>query len=375
VRRSFDLSGFWAVLYKEVIHVTRDRLTLILAVALPVVQMTLFGYAVNMRVEHIGAAYVNEDRGPLSIQVLDLLHASQQFDLVAVAPSREALRQLIVRGKVKAAFDIPPNFTADVASGRGAQVQVLIDGSDSNVAQQAYAASTEIGNTLSAQFGSHTTAAPALVDVRPRMLFNPSLRSANFFVPGLVGVIMQLITVFLMSLSIVGERERGTLDQLLVTPIGVTGLLLGKVVPYAAISIIDFFAVLAAMVFIFQVPIAGSFPLLVVLACVFLLVALGLGLMISSVAQTQAQAVLMTFAITLPSILLSGFVFERDLMPLVLQWLGYLIPLTYFLEILRGIVLRGAGLADLWPSVVALLALGVFLLTVASLRFARRAVS
>jgi ABC-type multidrug transport system permease subunit len=204
------------------------------------------------------------------------------------------------------------------------------------------------------------------------MLFNPSLRSANFFVPGLVGVILQLITVFLMSLSIVGERERGTLDQLLVTPIGVTGLMLGKIMPYALISTIDFFAVLGAMVYVFNVPIAGSVPLLLVLSFVFLLVALGLGLTISSVATTQAQAVLLTFAATLPSILLSGFVFERDLMPVVLQWLGYAIPLTYFLEILRGIVLRGAGLADLWPSVVALIVLGVVLLTVASVRFSRR---
>ena len=373
MRRALDFSGFAAVLYKEVIHVTRDRLTLILAVALPVVQMTIFGYAVNMRVEHIGAAYLDEDRGPLSVRALDALRASQQFDFVKVAASREELRRLIVRDKVKAAFDIPPNFSADVGSGRGAQIQVLIDGSDSNVAQQAYAAATTIGAALSAEFGPQTTTTPVVVDVRPRMLFNPSLRSANFFVPGLVGVIMQLITVFLMSLSIVGERERGTLEQLLVTPIGVMGLMLGKIMPYAAISMLDFFAVLAAMVFIFQVPIAGSLGLLVALAFVFLLVALGLGLMISSIARTQAQAVLMTFAITLPSILLSGFVFERDLMPTVLQWLGYLIPLTYFLEILRGIVLRGAGLADLWPSVVAMLVLGVLLLTVASARFARHA--
>jgi ABC-type multidrug transport system permease subunit len=372
MRQPFDLTGLGAVLYKEFIHVTRDRLTLILAVVLPVVQLTIFGYAVNMRVEHIGAAYLNEDRGMLSVRVLDAMAASQQFDFVRSARSREELRQLIVQDKVKAAFDIPPNFSADVASGRGAQVQVLIDGSDSNVASQAFAGATAVGGALAQQFGPKTTVTPSLIDVRPRMLFNPSLRSANFFVPGLVGVILQLITVFLMSLSIVGERERVTLDQLLVTPIGVTGLMLGKIMPYALISTIDFFAVLGAMVYVFNVPIAGSVPLLLVLSFVFLLVALGLGLTISSVATTQAQAVLLTFAATLPSILLSGFVFERDLMPVVLQWLGYAIPLTYFLEILRGIVLRGAGLADLWPSVVALIVLGVVLLTVASVRFSRR---
>lgn len=373
MRTSLNFTGFIAVLYKEVVHVTRDRLTLILALALPVVQLIIFGYAVNMRVEHIGAAFLNEDRGAASVRVLDALRASNQFDLVHEAQSRDELRRLIIGNRVKAAFDIPPNFSADVASGRDAQLQVLIDGSDSNVAQQAYSASIAIGNVVSTELGPQATVTPTVVDVRPRMLFNPSLRSANFFVPGLIGVIMQLITVFLMALSIVGERERGTLDQLLVTPIGSTGLMLGKIVPYAVIGMIDFFGVLAAMVWVFRVPIAGNVGLLLVLAAGFLVAALGLGLLISAIARTQVQALLMTFAATLPSILLSGFVFERDLMPLVLQWLGYAIPLTYFLEILRGIVLRGAGVAELWPSITAMLVLGFVLITTASVRFSRRA--
>jgi ABC-type multidrug transport system permease subunit len=370
MRRRADLTGFSAVIYKELIHVFRDRLTLILAIALPTVQLIIFGYAVNLRVEHIGAAYLNEDGGALSVRALDALRASNQFDLIIQARSRARLRRLIVANRIKAAFDVPPNFTADVASGKGASLQVLVDGSDSNVAQQAYSAAGEVGTILSSEFGGQPP--PALVDVRPRMLFNPSLRSANFFVPGLIGIIMQLITIFLMALSIVGERERGTLEQLLVTPIGATGLMLGKVVPYALLGFVDFLFVLAAMVWVFSVPIAGSLGLLLALGAAFMLVALGLGLLISSVARNQLQALLLTFAVTLPSILLSGFVFERDLMPLLLQWLGYAIPLTYFLEILRGIILRGAGLAELWPSVMAMLALGVVLVGVASSRFARR---
>jgi len=175
-----------------------------------------------------------------------------------------------------------------------------------------------------------------------------------------------------MALSIVGERERGTLDQLLVTPIGVTGLMLGKIIPYAIIGSIDFLFVLAAMVWVFGVPVAGSVPLLLALGGVFMVVALGLGLLISSVAKNQVQALLFTFAVTLPSILLSGFMFERDLMPAVLQWLGYAIPLTYFLEILRGIILRGAGVAALWPSIAAMVILGSVLIVVSSARFSRR---
>jgi ABC transporter DrrB family efflux protein len=371
VRRAFDLRGFSAVLYKEIIHITHDRITLVLALVLPVLQLLIFGYAINTRVEHIGTAYFDEDRGPMAVRLLDALRASKEFDLVRVATSRAQLHDLIVADRVKVAVDIPPEFSADVRAGRPAQIQVLIDGSDSSVAQEAYAASSLIGSALSQTLSPQAGVTAQLIDVRPRMLFNPGLLSANFLVPGLIGVIMQIITIFLTALAIVGERERGTLDQLLVTPIGSTGLMLGKIVPYAIIGFVDFLFVFTAMRFVFGVPIAGSVPLLLVLAVGFLIAALGLGLLVSSIAKTQLQAMLMTMGIMLPSILLSGFFFERDNMPLVMQWIGYAIPLTYFLEILRGIILRGAGLAELWPSVVAMLSLGIALIVVASVRFAR----
>lgn len=371
MRRPFDVRGFGAVLYKELIHVVHDPTTLVLALALPLLQLLIFGYAINTRVEHIGTAYLDEDHGQIAVRVLDALRASQDFDLVYAAGSREQLHELIVADKVKIAIDVPPNFSADVIAGRPAQLQVLIDGSDSSIADVALASASSIGSALSAQFDPRLSVTPQLIDVRPRTLFNPSLRSANFLVPGLIGVIMQIITIFLTALAIVGERERGTLDQLLVTPIGSTGLMLGKIVPYAAIGFIDFLGVFAAMLYVFKVPIAGSALLLLVLAIGFLLAALGLGLLVSSVARSQLQAMLMTMGIMLPSILLSGFFFERDAMPWIMQALGYAIPLTYFLEILRGIILRGAGLAELWPSVTAMLSLGLFLVIVASVRFAR----
>lgn len=370
MRKPFDMRGFRAVLYKEVIHVVHDRTTLILALLLPIVQLLLFGWAINTRVAHISTAYLDEDRGAAAVQVLDALRASDDFDLVYTATSREDLRQRIVAGRVRVAVDVPPNFTAGVRAGKQVQLQVLIDGSDSSIAQEALGAASSIGQAVSARIRGDVTIAP-LIDVRPRMLFNPSLRSANFLVPGLIGVIMQLITIFLTSLSIVGERERGTLDQLLVTPIGSTGLMLGKIVPYAIIGFVDFLLVLSAMRFIFDVPIMGNVWLLLLLSIGFLISSLGLGLLISSVARTQAQAMLMAFGTMLPSILLSGFFFERDSMPLFMQWVGYAIPLTYFLEILRGIVLRGETMSALWPSVTAMLALGAWLLVVASVRFAK----
>jgi ABC transporter DrrB family efflux protein len=370
MRAAFDPRGFSAVLYKEWLHVLRDRATLGLTLLLPTLQLLLFGYAINTRVEHIPTAYYDEDRGALAVRALDSLRTSQQFDLVHQASSRQELESLIVAGKVHVAVDVPPNFTADVLAGRQGQIQVLIDGSDSSIAQQAYGASGLIGHALSVELHPQQAAAE-IVEVRPRMLFNPDLRSANFLVPGLIGLIMQLITIFLMALSIVGERERGTLDQLLVTPIGSTGLMLGKIVPYVTLGFVDFLLVLLAMVFIFQVPIAGSVTLLLALGLCFLMAALGLGLLVSTVAQTQLQAILMTFALTGPSILLSGFFFERELMPTVMQWIGLTIPMTYFLEILRGIILRGAGLDALWPQVLAMTGLGIALILISSIRFAR----
>ena len=371
MRRAFDVRGFAAVLYKEIIHVTHDRTTLLLALALPLLQLLIFGYAINTRVEHIGTAYLDEDRGPVAVQVLDALRASQEFDMVYRAASRDQLHELIVADRVKVAIDLPPHFSADVSAGRPAQLQVLIDGSDASIADEALAASTSIGQALAATVDPRIRVAQSLIDVRPRMLFNPSLRSANFLVPGLIGVIMQIITIFLTALAIVGERERGTLDQLLVTPIGSTGLMLGKITPYAVIGFFDFLGVFVVMRLVFGVPIAGDVALLLVLAIGFLLAALGLGLLVSSVARSQLQAMLMTMGIMLPSILLSGFFFERDAMPWIMQLVGYAIPLTYFLEILRGIILRGAGLPELWPSVTAMLTLGFALIGAASVRFAR----
>jgi ABC-type multidrug transport system permease subunit len=367
-RNAFDLRGYGAVLYKEVRHVVRDRITLILAIAIPIIQVTIFGYALNTKVEHVASAVLNEDLGPASIAFIDALAASRTFDVTERVATRAALMDAVVSGRVRAGFDIPPNFTADVRAGRPAHVQALIDGSDAAIAQPAYGGAAAIG-------GAFLGSASPPVDVRPRVLFNPGLRSANFFVPGLIGVIMQLITMFLTSLSIVGERERGTLDQIMVTPIGALGLMLGKITPYAMISFVDMLLVLAAMRWIFGVPIAGSLTLLIILSLGFLVAALGLGLLVSSAAQTQVQAMLGVLAFTLPSVLLSGFFFERSLMPPIMQWIGYLIPLTYFFEILRGIILRGAGLGDLIQPVAAMLVLGSVVLIAASIRFTRRSTS
>ncbi|HTU68834.1 MAG TPA: ABC transporter permease [Candidatus Baltobacteraceae bacterium] len=364
----FDFSGINAVIYKELRQILRSRFTLFLAIGVPLVQMLLLGYAINTTVEHVPAAVYNEDRGPAAQAFIDSLAGSRTFDVVAYVSSRKALLDTIVSGRVRAAFDIPQNFTADLLAGRDPAVGAFIDGSDSAIAQVAYGSAVTLSGIPLRNLTSGVTSP---FEVRPVVLFNPAMRSANFFVPGLIGLVLQNITIMLTALAIVGERERGTLDQLLVTPIGTAGLMLGKLVPYVMVAALQFIAVLLGMRFVFNVPIAGSVLLLALLSLCFLLVSLGLGLFVSTVAQTQIQAQLMAIFILLPSVLVSGAVFERSLMPVPMQIFGYVIPLTYYIEILRGIIIRGAGVAQLWPSIVPMLAYGVIIFVMASIRFAR----
>ncbi len=363
-----DFRGTGAVIYKELRQMLRSPITIGLAIVLPIMQMLLLGYAINTTVEHVPAAVLREDPGPGAQAFLDALTGSRTFDVVRRVRSRAELRESIVRGRVRIAFDIPPNFTADLLAGRTPAIGAFIDGSDSAIAQVAYGSAIALGGIPLRGLSEPPHAA---YQVRPVVLFNPAMKSANFFVPGLIGLIMQNITIMLTALAIVGERERGTLDQLLVTPIGTAGLMLGKLIPYAMLSTIDFFVLLGALRFIFGVPIAGNVLLLTVLSIGFLMTALGLGLFISTVAQTQIQAQLMAIFILLPSVLLSGAVFERALMPLPMQIVSYAIPLTYFVEIQRGIIVRGAGAPELWNSIVPMLLYGAVIFVLASLRFAR----
>ena len=363
-----DFSGMGAVVYKELRQILRSPFTLALAIGVPLVQTLLLGYAINTTVEHVPAAVYREDRGPAAQAFIDSLAGSRTFDVVAYSQSREGLIDQIVAGRVRAAFDIPQNFTADLLAGRHPAVGAFIDGSDSAIAQVAYGSAVALGGI---PLRNVTQEPMQPYEVRPTVMFNPAMRSANFFVPGLIGLVLQNITIMLTALAIVGERERGTLDQLLVTPIGTAGLMLGKLIPYVLVAALQFAAVLLGLRFVFDVPIVGSVLLLSVLSLAFLLVSLGLGLFISTVAQTQIQAQLMAIFLLLPSVLVSGAIFERSLMPEPMQLFGYAIPLTYYIEILRGVISRGAGIAQLWTSILPMLAYGLLIFTAASIRFAR----
>lgn len=369
--------GFRSIIVKEFIHIRRDPLTLLIAMLIPMVQLTIFGYALDTDIKNIRTAVYDLDRRAASRDLINAFAATRYFRIAEYVDSERALRQAIVAGRVSVGVEIPPDYSERLARGQDARVLVLVDGSDSQVAFRAQSTALSLGLRLSIQRVAraqirHPELVEGPVDIRPRTLFNPDMRSANFFVPGLVGVIMQIVTVLLTALSIIREKENGTLEQLLVTPVGRLGLMLGKLVPYGVLGVVETALVLFVMWSVFGVPINGSLLLLWALIPIFLFTGLGLGLLISTIAQSQPQAFQISFLVIMPSILLSGFVFPRDSMPAPIYPVTCIIPVTYFLEILRGIIIRGAGWPELWPQALILAGMGITIITIATARFQKR---
>ncbi len=372
--------GFRSIFYKEVIQISRDPLTLALMLLVPMIQLMVFGYAINTDVRNIKTAVYNLDPGPQSRNLLQAFENTDYFRIERYVGSDDELNKSIVTGSVKVGIKIPPDYSERLLANRQATVLVLIDGSDSSIATQSLQVASQVGLTESLArlstgvegSGSRTSKLP--IEIRPKMLFNPDSRSANFMVPGLIAVILQIITTLLTAFSIVREREQGTLEQLMVTPVRPFGLMLGKLVPYGLIGIVETLTVLTVMRLVFDVPINGSLLLLLSLSILFLFTALAIGLLISTKAQSQMQALQLAWLIMLPSVLLSGFMFPRDSMPVVMRLIGYLVPATHFMEIIRGIVLRGATLVDLLPEVLTLAFMGLVLLVLSALRFRKKLV-
>jgi ABC-type multidrug transport system ATPase subunit/ABC-type multidrug transport system permease subunit len=380
--RSSPLRGFGAIFIKEFAHIRRQPTTLFFMLVIPVMQMLIFGYALQTQVWNIPTVVYDLDGRDASRDLVASFQNTRKFRIVERVHDDDAFDRAFASGRVKVGIRIPPDYTEKLIHAEQSAVQVLIDGSDSQVATTAQNAANLLGLTRSLQigraFGESRQLGPARdptgqvalpIDVRARLLYNPDLESANFFVPGLVGIILQLVTLFLTSFAIVRERELGTLEQLFVTPVGRAGLLLGKLAPYALVGFVETILILTVMTFLFQIPIAGSLWHLLLLAALFLVCALGLGLFISTVAKTQVAATQIAFGLMLPSVLLSGFMFPRAEMPVVIYLATFVIPVTYFIEVLRGIILRGAELADLWPHVTGLAVCCVAILTLSLARF------
>ena len=366
IRRYWGQS-LWAIAYKETLQIIRDRRTLGLMLVLPVVQLLLFGFAVGTTVAHISTVVVDQSRDPESRDLITALVNTTYFDITTYVDTPLEARQAIDAGRSKVAIIIAPNFAADLRGGRGAQAQVLIDGSDPNIAQTALFAAQSVGQARSARTPGRV---PASLDLRPTVLYNPSLEATRNFVPGLIGLILQLVTVILTSSTIVRERERGTFEQLIVTPVSRWELLLGKLAPYLVVSFWNTGVILVLGYLVFGVEVIGSITLLMFLSAIFLTGSLGLGLLISAVSSTSAQAMQASLFTALPAFILSGFIFPTDSMPPLMRALGYLLPLTYFLRIIRGIAMKGIGFMQLLDAIVPLtvLSVGIFLLSLTRFR-------
>ena len=370
------LAGLAAVFLKELVHVRRERATLFFLFVIPVLQTILFGYAIRTEVEHVPTVVFDLDGRTPALELSEALENTGVLDVTERVHDQASFDQALRSARAKVGVRIPPEYSDDLLAGRAASVQVLIDGSDSSLATQALQATKLLALTRSLELrrdGHPASRAPELaIDVRPRLLFNPDLDSAHFFVPGLVGIILQLVTLFLTAFALAREKEAGTLEQLFVTPVGRGGLVFGKLAPYALLGGIEAVLVLAVMTFVFGVPIRGELGLLLALAGLFVLCGLALGLFVSTLARTQLQAMQFAFVIMLPSVLLSGFLFPRAEMPLAIKALSYCLPVTYFVEILRGVVLRGAGAADLSGPITGLAVCAAILITVSLLRFKKQ---
>jgi ABC-2 type transport system permease protein len=371
------------VLRKEFIQTLRDPRMRVTLMVTPLLQLFLYGYAFNLDVTNIRMALVDLDRSQESRELVRRFEGSGYFRLVAHADDPDSLRELLDRSRVKVALQFDPGFADDLRRGRTAVVQLIVDGTDSNTAAvvSGYTArildafNRERAGTAPALPGANLQSATTIVTPAPRISlearswYNPDLKSRNYFVPGVIAMLLFITCLQLTSMAVVREREIGTMEQLLVTPLRPGELILGKTLPFALIGLIDTAVVTAVAVGWFRVPFQGSLALLFAASALFLLSALGIGLYVSTLARTQQQALMGMFFVAQPAILLSGFIFPIADMPVVIQYVTVANPLRHFLVIIRGIFLKGVGVGILWPHMAALLVIGVAVLAISTLRF------
>ena len=363
--------GFFAVFKKEAIHMRRDKGTLRLALGIPLFQLILFG-SIDTNVKHVPTVVFDQCRCPESRALIDELVATRTFKVVRMAESRAALRETIVAGEAKVGLEIPPDYGRHRLEGTSATFLALIDGSDNTVASQALAAIDGLALTQSLQELQRRLRVSELpVTPRPQVLFNPDTRSANLLIPGLVAILLTFSGTMLTAYAIVRERERGTLEQLMVTPVSSLELILGKLVPYLVLAFCQLVLVVFLMTTLFRVPIHGSVLLLAALSLIYLTSLLSLGLMISARATTQIEATQAAQGILLPSIMLSGYIFPLSSLPGPLRLLAHALPATHFIAISRGIIIRGAGFHDLIGEVASLAIISTVLLTASLILFKR----
>jgi drug efflux transport system permease protein len=352
----------------------RDKGALRFALAIPVFQLVLFGL-IDTNVKHVPTVVFDQSRSPESRDLVRDFVNTSYFDVVRFAPSRQALREEIVAGQASVGIEIPPDYARRRLNGQSAEFLVLIDGSDSTIAGQTLAAANGLALNLSLrEMAARAGMRELPVRPFPLILFNPDSRTANLLIPGLVAILLTFSGTLLAAFSVVRERERGTLEQLMVTPASPVAVTLAKLLPYLGLGYAQLLVVLPLMRYVFRVPIHGSILLLLALSFVYLFALLSLGLLISSRANTQMEAIQVAQGFLLPSIMLSGYIFPLSSLPAPLRALAQVLPATHFIAISRGIIIRGAGFWDLWPNVAALFAVAAVLVAGSTRAFRKTAI-
>jgi ABC-2 type transport system permease protein len=368
-----------SLIRKEFIQIIRDPRTLVIAILIPVMQLFLLGYAATNDVRNIPLAVFDQDRGRAARALLDAYRSSDYFLLTFDVYSEAEIHHLIDSGKAGAGLIIPPSYSTDISTGGQSEVMFIFDGTDATATKTALAAAQQIGAAHATEVQSYRMERSGIaaserlpLEVRTLVWYNPDLEDAYFMVPGLIGIILYMITAILTASAIVRERERGTIEQLIVTPIRSWELVVGKIIPYVLIALFNTLQTILIGSWWFGVPIRSNMTLILGISSLFLLTSLAIGLLASTVAETQQEAMITVFATMLPAMMLSGYIFPIEAMPEWLQVVSYFIPLRYYLVIIRSLLLKGVGLQYLKMEIIALVVFGVGLMTLASLRFRKR---
>jgi ABC-2 type transport system permease protein len=361
----------WPMIRKEFLQIRRDRLTLAMLIVIPAMYLVLFGYAVRSEVRHVPTVVLDESRTPESRRLVETLAQTQNFRIVGTVASRTALEARVARGGARAGIVVPPDFARALKRGDQAHAQVIVDAADPMQSAAALAGAQLAARVLSTSLDAGGAPVAPAVDVNVRPWYNPALRSSTYIVPGICGLLLTLSLGLIMAMAIVKEREEGTLEQLVVTPVGKTAMILGKMLPFVAIGYVQLTNVLLLGKLFFDVPFRGSLVTLYLVSGLFIAANLGIGLLISTMSRTQNQAQQLATLMLIPSMLLSGFIFPRDAMPQLAQWVGAGVPLTYYLDATRGILLRGAGMDALWPDVAILTVMAVGSIALSVRRFSK----
>src|SRR5688500_3192582 len=361
----------WPMLRKEFIQMRRDRLTLAMMVGIPAVQLALFGFAIRTEVRNLPTVVLDESRSAESRSLVSVMRNTGNFAIVASVANRREMSDWLASGDARAAVVIPPEFHRDIKRGRTAQAQIIVDAADPMASSAAIAGASLAGAVRGAEIASARSGRAPPLEVRVRPWYNPAMRTEAYIVPGIIGVLLSLTMLLITGVAIVRERERGTLEQLIVTPLDKTSLMLGKILPFVLVGYVQMTVILILGKLLFDIPIRGSLPLLYAITLGFIIANLGIGLLISTLVGTQLQAMQLSFFLMLPNILLSGFMFPREAMPLPAQWIGAALPLTYYLQVLRGILLKDVGLEHLWQEALVTVGFAVVLVALSVRRFSK----